>query len=348
MSTLPGPVVTPETISGLRVFQPRTQSTRRVQNTETPRTFSDFDIAFQNATGWELAWNPPRDRISCSNGPGSARGKNHDWIRIDDMSHRLPPGVPAVSRIYSENLILKLNRLLGEIGVSNEKILEKEQDGTTSLKQGKNTGSLQPCFLNSVSVVPVTSSPFGPDCSTGFQWVVRKDGSFMVGAFEISGSDESIHAGLVAAQASFLTASRFGGECSDVLHQVRAGIEQVFCGDIGIRLIVLALDPLLGFATICGDDCFGIRLDRQKITMDRQASTGFLWLRGQNLILGNSMITNDCEGSDNANESWFNLVERSVSRSNPRDWQAAIMEHLQRQIPRLRTLPNLALVMARH
>ena len=339
-----GPVTDPVSSSSLRVFQPRTRPATHQQITKAPESFGEFDTAFQNATGWEVAWNPPRDRRNRHGRGSDPANRHHDWIRIADMSHRLPPGVPAVSRLYCENMILKLNRVLSDFSNSEEKRSNKSKTRHSTITPANGLGSPEPCFLDSVSVVPIVSTPLGHKSSTGFQWIVRSDGSFMVGAFEISGSAELNHPGLVAAQASFLAASRFGGDCNEVVNQIRSGIEQVFCGDVEIRMVVWALDPLLGFATICGDDCFAIRLDRQDISIAQKAMTGFLWLRGQNLVLNSKSITQ----GDDETETWINLAERAVNRSLPVDWKAAIAEQTQRAVPRIRNIPNLALAMARH
>ncbi len=99
----------------LRVWPgPSRAESWQVENCE-PVSFGDLNVAFQHATGWRLSWQP-RHLLS----DGTCSRKRHDWLRIDDLSSLLPPGLPVTSRIYCEHLVLRWNRLLDELVQSSD------------------------------------------------------------------------------------------------------------------------------------------------------------------------------------------------------------------------------------
>jgi hypothetical protein len=330
----------------LRVFQPRTSLVKTEGFPSEPSSFRELDIAFQNATGWELSWNPYRRSSKTGRTASGKERARHDWIRISDLSGRLPPGIPAASRIYCENLILRLNRLISELKPADETKDAASGNQATSLAPCTSPDPLEPCYLNSASIVPLPlqTRENRPPC--GFQWVMREDGSIMTAAFVAGGSSERHHAGILSAKASFLVAARLGGDCASVAGHIRTAIEQLFCGDVQVHLVVWTLNPLLGFASICGDACFQLYLDQQPLLFEDQRTSGFLWMRGQNLVLAGGYPCN--VGTDEDRKSWFRTVSDVSNRHSPSQWQTAILQRLQQVIPRLDYSPEAALVMERH
>ena len=80
-------------------------------------SFASLNRAFQQATGWELDYTELtgsyRQRVRLNDPGFPALGK----LSITDLSSILPPGLPAVSRIYCEKLLDEFNQVLAELAV---------------------------------------------------------------------------------------------------------------------------------------------------------------------------------------------------------------------------------------
>jgi hypothetical protein len=328
----------------LRVFAPQAD---RVRNTDTghpstPCSFEELDVAFQNLTGWELRWNgePPKGTHS------SSRQSDHAWLSITDLSDRLPPGIHAQSRIYCENLIAKLNRLISEIRPIHNASSKTSGPPTKSRAKGSRRFQ-QPCFQELVSIVPLGMEKEGmaPNGSCDrINWYFRPSGVVVAGLFEVRGPDGLVQTGRTVAKAAFLSASRQSEDSKGLVDNIRSTFDQTFDSEIELNLLVWTLDPLLGLGSVCGDEFFQVELDGKPLKSCNDSSRGFVWLRGQKLIACSA-----CEPQEPERfTGWRKCVDRSLGNYLPNDWQQALLEISSRAIPAITDMPELALAVVRN
>lgn len=326
----------------LRVFVPPSERPRKANIASVPGAFNEFDIAFQNLTGWELRWNGQP-----AGGKGSAsRHAEHAWLSISDLSDRLPPGVPAQSRIYCENLIAKLNRLIAQTSEEYSRNGKHPVKTSASNKKGPSRFQ-QPCFQELVSIVPIgienDESVLQGSCDRTI-WFFRQSGVVLAGLLDVSGKAELVRTGQMVAKSAFLSASRQLEDSKGLFDNILSTFEQVFDGELQLRLLIWTLDPLLGLGNLCGSEDYQVELDGKPLKACRSSSRGFVWLRGQKLV---SFLPG--ESSEWASGTgWKRCLERSLGNYPPPHWQQALLETTSRSIPAVIDMPEVALAAIRN
>lgn len=335
-----------ETRSGktLRVYAPQADRARNPHtgHRSTPFSFEELDVAFQNLTGWELRWNgePAKGAVS------SKRHNDHAWLSITDLSDRLPPGMPAQSRIYCENLIAKLNRLISEVSPIHN--ASSKTPGQPTTRRAKGSGRFQqPCFQELVSIVPLgmeEEGVAGHGSCERINWYFRPSGVVVASLFEVRGPVGLVQTGRTVAKAAFLSASRQLEDSKRLVDNIRSTFDQTFDSELELSLLVWTLDPLLGLGSLCGDEYFQVELDGKPLKSCNDSSRGFVWLRGQKLIAC-------CAGEPQERDrmsGWKKCVDRSLGNYLPNDWQQALLEISSRAIPAITDIPELAIAVVRN
>lgn len=342
----------------LRVFPQPESRCEPIEPPGTPAAFPAFDKSFQLATGWKLAWKTglashdagrPEELLPASEINLKVRGTaEFDRLEIDDLSRLLPPGIPATSRIYCENMVLRLNQLMQEL---THEVTEKRDCAYADVPVIDPSGipnRLQPCFLDQFCIVPLRipeNDETGDSAELGgCQWLIHPSGSISAAVFAVSGTTALRPAGLMAAQSSFLTAARLESECQEIHDQIRLGINQMFCGDVNVQSVVWSLDPLMGQASICGDEPFSISLDREQLEFDSETQASFPWYRNQ-LLLAVHQRPDRSMPDDSV--QWRDIALTHLAGHDPHQWQSTLGPRLDEHIPSVTAIPDLAVAMTR-
>ncbi len=352
------PPVEPVVPAFLRVFPNSIHDIPQPLDDSIPAGFAPFDRAFQLATGWNLIWEDgindacPSPGQAATTGPrGPDRPSRFGGkMRIEDLSRLLPPGIPATSRIYCENMILRLNELLGEV-VARQSAAPSSRAGTIPrVRNPGASGRLQPCFLDQFCIVPVVTPDWNHPVLAGelggCQWLLHTSGSLSVAALAVSGSSDLLASAMLVAQSAFLTAARLETNCRQIHEQIRSSINQMFCGDIHAHSAVWTLDPLMGQAAVCGDERFELRLDRERLRFDSERQQVFPWYRKQVLLATHWSQESKLQFEDINN--WMNVTLAHLADQDPHNWQARLGECLESWIPTISCSPDLAVAMVRH
>jgi hypothetical protein len=327
-------------VAPLRIFPPRERSIREELEPAVPRGFDELDAAFQLLTGWRLAWNPFAARTG-----GHPSRTRHDWLRIDDLSDVLPPGIPAASRIYCENLAMRLNRFLDEWT-----ILRSAGGGGI---QFPAPGAAAPgyrlaCHLDHFSIEPLRLPDAGSAAGTACEWAMTPNNRVAAGLFAINPKHEMAGAGLTAARSAFVTGARAGADCEAILAHIDESIEQLFYGDLEIEAVVWTLDPAIGEGHIIGRGSFDLHLDREPLAWDGGRACRFPWYRRQLLVAARFHPAASDPTIDGQRDRWMDDVSSVLARREPDCWQGVLEKQFARSIPSYEVHPDLALAMARH
>jgi hypothetical protein len=352
--------------SPLKVWTGGIPSEPRQQRREVPATWESLSRAFEQATGWRLAWSPHRGELRAGRS-ADRRG----WMRIEDLSTIRPPGIPAVSRIYCEHLIERFNRFLDEL-VSGTRTTHtagpverpesvyspghgasarrSRNENRTSTKRGPGV------FLDRLCVVPLGEQSVrgGLDAQAGgAQTCVGADGHLLTGMYRVAGPADCLAAAATAVRATLLTAARLAGGSYAVRDQVRQSIEQLFRGDVQVASAVCSVDPIDGTVAVSSDDGFDVRLasegsptggDRLPNCEGSGEATSHLPPRGS--LIFSTWMGEALPAREAMMERWREHVVRLVVESSPEEIHTAWRDRLARLVPAIE-LPELAWAIVR-
>lgn len=344
-------------------------------------SFAAFHQAFQNATGWELAWNPPPLAAGTRSFPasGNSRPHHHDWLRIIDLSAELPYGVRPVGRVYAENVVLRLNQLLSALLQSKDATTDppatvcdrladaapRSQAATEHIVSARNTTpseekkrpsgrqgnatpypsqlSSQLCQLHNVALGQWLGDVSRPTCDA--VWHARADGSIVVFGVELT--TETYHLAS-ASRAAFFSASLSGADPEAVPGIVSQTLAHALPFDNRLHYSLVQLQPLTGSIRVIGNKAFHILLGGTEV--EQSSTVACLpWMRGQPLLMvrpgSHGQGPDSTPNADGAR--WCELATQVVSTIEPQAWLAGIAKKTVEAIPAIRTPPELCLVAKR-
>ncbi len=251
--------------SNLRVFAPEINCPFKKAAQRQFKALDSLNIAFQQATGWALQVEETAESFQFRNQHGQADVPAVPKMTIADLSPLLPPGIPAVSRLYSEKLVDEVNELLNELaGLRKKECLGRLKLPHLSQEIGSPINELDVASEPLTHNMPFRSSNLAltplrvESCRATVEWFVEESGMVRFAAMVCPKSTQSRERELIAGRTTFLAECRHGASNRATCHAIRQSIDRLFDGDCQIDLLTGALNPLTGDITIVGSEAFQI------------------------------------------------------------------------------------------
>lgn len=315
--------------NNLRVFAPEVNCPFKRAAQRQFKALDPLNIAFQQATGWSLQVKETAHSFQLRNQLGRVELPAVPEMAIADLSPLLPPGIPAVSRIYSEKLVDEVNELLNELGDLRKKACLGELKHTPLQAErpahaADSDGEAEPLNHN----LPFRSSnlaltPIMVESSRAtVDWFVEESGMVRFAAMVFPKASNPCERELIAARTAFLAEARHGSSNRATCHAIRQSINRLFASDCQIDILTGALNPLTGDITIVGSEAFHVLTTGfSAVSAASLTDVATYHLpRGQHMLLSHW-------GAGNANAGWLD------------DWGKRLQGNLQgRTVTELKTL----------
>lgn len=316
--------------------------------------FHALNTAFQQATGWELRFQETessyRHRLRLGNPDFPAIGKMAIW----DLSRLLPPGIPAVSRIYCEKLVEELNGVVAELGRCRQEAYRSagvSSDRASAEVAGRSPGNrppiepLQdnlPLESHSFTLIPTISNPGKAACD----WHVDSSGNVRFLIIHCSNPTGTSTGELIAARSAFQAECRHGSGNVRAREAIQGTIERFFGEPLNLMTMVGSFQRLTGDIKIAGAHDFIVGS-----TMPKDLPRG--GLSGEvsfHLSAGHHLLMNGWEEQWNEDEyqEWSMSTLRIMRETAPDQLAGLVETQMECSIPSLPAKPVAGLVISRH
>lgn len=340
-------------------------------------SFASLNRAFQQATGWELDYTELtgsyRQRVRLNDPGFPALGK----LSITDLSSILPPGLPAVSRIYCEKLLDEFNRVLAELAVCRQTIYRQASGSVDSMAADSlpaiESNTKQPSTkqeATKANVISMAGEPLiglddnpsllahnfafnqlarSPD-RAACDWFVDAGG---VARFLVihCGNDQSTSAReLLTARATFQSECRHGVTNLAAYQAIHEAVECFFDGSQTLSILIGTLNPLTGDIAFVGDQPFRLSTTmsegcHESAKPDQQSSIHLT--QRQHLTVTYWPETFDEDQLEQATE-WNLQMLRAVRDVSAADVVKQYEKCIEEAIPSLPARPHVAFAVSRH
>lgn len=242
----------------LKLHAPSTTCPFKASVSKSLTNFHSLNVAFQQATGWELQIFEPefsfKRRVSAKDPKIPAVAQ----LKICDLSPLFPPGIPAASRIYCEKLVEEFNQVLQSL---TEQQRSNYQSGTTSQAApvDSTSGDTQldlptniPFETSSLAVAPLSVEQDQAVC----EWFVQNDGTVRFATIVCFNRDQPCTQELMACRSAFLTECRHEASNHEIQASLNHLLQRVFPGGTYAYAAIGSLDPLTGDLELTCTDQF--------------------------------------------------------------------------------------------
>ena len=329
--------------SNLKVFAPEVNCPFQRAAKRQFKTLDPLNIAFQQATGWALQVKETAQSFRFRNQLGQAQAPAVPQMAIADLSPLLPPGIPAVSRIYSEKLVDEVNELLTELGdLRKNAFLGGGQISQQPKAETEPLADNLPFRSSNLALTPL----WVESSRATLDWFVEESGMVRFAAMVCPKSGDAWDRELIAARTTFLGEARHGSSNRATCHAIRQNIKHLFSSDCPIDVLTGTLNPLTGDITIVGSEVFQV-LTTGFSALPAKSLTDIATYhlpRGQHMLLSHWTAANT-----NAVwlDDWGKKLQGSLQGRTVTELKAIYARQMEQQIPALPEKPGVVLSLSR-
>ncbi len=339
-------------IGDLKVFAPESPCPFKLSAGLQLKAFASFNTAFQQATGWELLIRETAQSYRFRRRAGEVDMPAIPELVITDLSPLLPPGIPAISRIYSEKLVVELNEILSDFGENRRKKFSDE--AAASKKRPLNLAtaaeveeSIEPLDPN----LPFVTSNFAlaslhlETQRASCEWFMDESGIARFAAMVCPDNGKSWGRELLAARTTFLAECRHGSSNRAARAAMEQSIQRLFAAETEVDILTGTLNPLTGDITMVGSDDYQVLSSGFHAPSSRSRTdiATFHLPRGQHMLLIRWPNSIDSEALVN----WGQQMIGKLQGRDSRQVTSIFMDYLANCLPSLPQKPELSLSVSR-
>jgi len=326
---------------------------------------ASLNRTFQLATGWELDYletaSSYADRVRLGNPDFPAIGE----LSIVDLSPLLPPGIPAVSRIYCERLISEFNLVIRQLAEASRQSYRAESHQVTAnfVDEASRLPAQTGIQLGKRSMKGQPMPPLAGNLayrSSGFaftpmmmaaeiavcDWQIDDSGTARFVTVVCQNRSESSTRELIAVRSTFHSECRHGSTNAAIYEAIRETIDQFFDDTESLMIVIGSMNPLSGDVTMVGDSRFQARSTRhvrEAIKLTKETETKLHLPAGHHLSI---QYWTDWPEVDELDQ-WLRTTMKSMYGKQPSDLKEVFQARLSEAIPGLPADSALAFAVSR-
>ncbi len=362
----------------LKLFSPVKPCAFRSSARQLFDRWETLNLAFQHATGWQLSIRESRTSYQFRKCQGSPGIPAIPELAIVDLSPLLPPGIPAVSRIYCEKLIDETNRMLEDLGQRLHQVADGslppnirqngvarrpvgpigDQDVAGAIAaialdspQSKGKALLQnsppkvqsnvPLVTDQLAIYPLRVAERKAAC----EWFIDDSGVARFAAMTCRGREPDYTRELVAARATFLAECRHGTDITTTHSTIKSTVSRLFPWESPMEVVTGTISLLTGEIEVIGVGSF---VTLATFPLGERIANGtrravFHLPRGQHLVF--------CQWPESLNladvQDWSRQTSQRLHGLALSKLPEAFQWQLEQSIPSLARPPLLALSLSR-
>ncbi len=339
-------------IGDLKVYAPESPCPFKLSAGLQLKAFDSFNTAFQQATGWELLVRETAQSYRFRRQSGEVDMPVIPELVIADLSPLLPPGIPAISRIYSEKLVLELNEILTEVGENRRKKFSKQ--AVSPEKRSCDlpaTGDIDEVMEPLEPNLPFVTSNFALASlhveaqRASCEWFMDESGMARFAAMVCPDVGKPWGRELLAARTTFLTECRHGASNRATRAAIVQNTQRLFAAEAEVEILAGTLNPLTGDITMVGSEDYQVLSSgiQPPSSVSRTDVATFHLPRGQHMVLIRWPTSVDAE----TRTDWGQHMIGKLQGRESRQVAPIFTEYLANCIPSLPEKPELSLSISR-